>query len=123
MKTIRISEAEWQVMCVVWQRAPVTATQIVDALVKETTWHPRTVRTLVGRLARKGALKATRDGKRYLYEPRLTMDDCVRQESRSFADRVFGGEPALMLLHLVKQTKLSKENIKEFRKALEDKEK
>jgi BlaI family transcriptional regulator, penicillinase repressor len=123
MKTIRISEAEWQVMTVVWQRSPATATEIVDALAKQTNWHPRTVRTLVGRLVRKGALKAAREGKRYLYEPRLTMDECVRQESRSFAVRVFGGEPAVMLLHLVKEAKLSKEDIKELRKVLEEKEK
>jgi BlaI family transcriptional regulator, penicillinase repressor len=123
MKTIRISEAEWQVMTVVWQRSPATATEIVDALAKQTNWHPRTVRTLVGRLVRKGALKAVRGGKRYLYEPRLTMDECVRQESRSFAERVFGGEPAVMLLHLVKEAKLSKEDIKELRKVLEEKEK
>jgi len=123
MKAVRISEAEWQVMSVVWRQSPVAAGDIVEALSQRRGWHSRTIRTLLDRLVKKGALKTAPDGKRFLYEPRLSMEECVRQESQSFLERVFGGEPASMLLHLVKESKLSKEEIKELKRLLAEKEK
>jgi BlaI family penicillinase repressor len=123
VKPIRISESEWLVMCQVWEKAPVAAGQIVEALSKPAGWHPRTIRTLLDRLVKKRALKTTADGKRYLYSPLLSMEECVRRESRSFLDRVFGGEPAPMLLHLVKESKLSAGEIKELKRLLTEKEK
>ena len=123
MKPIRISESEWLVMSRVWEKAPVAAGEIVEALSKRTAWHPRTIRTLLDRLVRKRALKTTVDGKRYLYAPLLSMEECVRRESRSFLERVFGGEPAPMLLHLVKESKLSSSEIRELKRLLTEKEK
>lgn len=123
MKPIRISESEWLVMSRVWAEAPVAAADIVAALSQRTGWHPRTIRTLLDRLVKKRALKTTLDGKRYLYEPLMSMEECVRRESRSFLDRVFGGEPAPMLLHLVRESKLSASEIKELKRLLSEKEK
>jgi len=123
MKIVRISEAEWQVMSEVWRRSPTATGDIVEALSQRRGWHSRTIRTLLDRLVKKGALKTTLEGKRFLYEPRLSMDACVRQESQSFLERVFGGEPASMLLHLVKESKLSKDEIKELKRLLAEKEK
>jgi len=61
-------------------------------------------------------------GTRYLYRPKLRLEDCVRHESRSFLDRVFGGEPAAMLIQLVKQTNLAPDEIAELRRILKEKE-
>ena len=110
-------------MNVVWARAPISASEIVQALSSQKGWHSRTIRTLLDRLVKKGALKATPEGKRYLYEPRVAMADSVRQESESFLERVFGGEPAAMLLHLVGQAKLSREEIRKLKSILSEKEK
>ncbi len=122
-KSVRISESEWLVMSMVWDRSPIAAAEIVEALSRRTGWHARTIRTLLDRLVKKGALSATLDGKRYLYGPLLSMEACVRQESRSFLRRVFGGEPAPMILYLVKESKLSHEEIKELKRLLTEKEK
>jgi BlaI family penicillinase repressor len=123
MKAVRISESEWRVMNMVWDRPSVAASDIVEALSERTGWHSRTIRTLLDRLVKKGALKATLDGKRYLYEPLLSMEACVRQESRSFLQRVFDGEPAPLILYLVKESRLSNEEIKELKRLLAQKEK
>jgi BlaI family penicillinase repressor len=123
MKSIRISESEWQIMAVVWERHPVAAAEVVEKVAQQKGWHSRTIRTLLDRLARKGALKITPEGKRYLYDPLIGLEECVRSESRSFIDRVFGGQPASMLLHLVKETKLSREEIRKLQKVLSEKEK
>ena len=123
MRSIKISEAEWQVMNVVWAKAPVSASEVVAVLSEEKQWHPRTIRTLLDRLVKKKALKATPEGKRNLYEPLITMEEGVRQESQSFLQRVFAGEPAEMLLHLVGEAELSKADIKKLRAILAEKEK
>jgi BlaI family transcriptional regulator, penicillinase repressor len=120
---IKISQAEWEVMTVAWKKSPVAASEIVEQLARKNDWHPRTIRTLLGRLVGKGALRAALDGKRYLYEPRVTMEECVHHESRSFVERVFGGAPASMLLNLVKHAELTPEEIKQLRKILSEKEK
>ena len=122
-KVVRISESEWQVMSMAWERSPIAASDIVEALARRTGWHTRTIRTLIDRLVKKGALKSALYGNRYLYEPVLSMEACVRQESRSFLQRVFSGNPASMILYLVKESKLSNEEIKELKRLLTQKEK
>lgn len=122
-RAISISESEWEVMTLVWSESPLPAADIVDRLTRRRGWAARTIRTLLDRLVAKGALTYELDGKRYLYRPALPMADCIRQESRSFLDRVFGGKPAAMLLHLVKETPLSADEIADLRRLLKEKEK
>lgn len=118
-----ISEAEWEVMSVVWNTSPIAASEIVEQLEAKRGWRSRTTRTLLDRLVRKGALTFEVDGKRYLYRPRISMEKCLRKESRTFAQRVFGGEPVSMLIHLVKNTKLSPAEIQKLKDILAEKEK
>ena len=123
MSSLKISESEWQVMTVLWARFPLPASDIVAELSRRQGWHSRTTRTLLARLVRKRALKIIPDGKRYLYSPIISMRESVRQESQSFLERVFGGQPAAMLLHLVGEAKLSKEDIRKLKAILAEKEK
>ena len=122
-RAIRITEAEWEVMDVVWSRSPVAASVIVAALERKRQWTLATVRTLLRRLVRKGAVERQSEGKRYLYSPRISKEECVRQESDSFLDRVLGRAPALTLLHLVSKADLSNQDIQELRRILREKEK
>ncbi|MEA2709480.1 MAG: BlaI family transcriptional regulator, penicillinase repressor [Phycisphaerales bacterium] len=121
MKIPRISDAEWQVMDVLWQRSPLTANEVVDELARNTDWEPATIKTMLNRLVKKGALKFKAEGKRYLYAPAVTRDACVRTEGRSFLDRVFGGAAGPLIAHFVEDAKLSKDEIAELRRLLERK--
>jgi BlaI family transcriptional regulator, penicillinase repressor len=122
-KLPRISEGEWLVMEAVWAgAAPVTASEIVDGLSGRTGWNPRTIKTMLNRLVKKGALRFEADGKRYLYRPAVKRDACVRGESRSFLRRVFGGHVAPMLAHFVEDAKLTPEQVRELRKLLDGKD-
>ncbi len=119
MKTFaKISDAEREVMMLIWEEGAQPIIAIIDALSAKQDWAPRTIRTLVERLVKKGVLEAESDGKRTLYSAKVTMQACVKQESRSFMDRVFGGEPAAMLVHLVKNSKLSAAEIQELKDIL-----
>jgi BlaI family penicillinase repressor len=122
MKTIRISDAEWEVMDLLWERSPRATGEIVELLGAQSGWKPRTIRTLLERLAQKGALKVLEDGRRE-FVPAVSRQACVRQESRSFVQKVFRGEPASFLLHLIKETKLSREEIDQLKQLLSEKEK
>ena len=124
-KSPAISEAEWDVMQVAWAAGPepVTANEVVDKLAGRKGWNPKTVRTLLNRLMNKGALAVEAQGKRYLYRPAVTREECVRQESRSFLSRVFGGAAGAMLVHFVNETPLTAEEIAQLRKVLARKEK
>jgi BlaI family penicillinase repressor len=121
--SFRITQAEWDVMEVVWDRAPVPASTIVEALEAKRRWTLTTVRTLLRRLVDKGALHQAPDGKRFLYSARVSRADCVRQESDSFLDRVLGRAPAATLLHLVRRADLTQDDIEQLRRILNEKEK
>ncbi len=119
----RISDAEWEVMRVIWERSPITANEVVTKLSETSDWNHRTIRTMLNRLVKKGALSVEHRGKTYLYRAAVARSVCVRKETMSFVDRVLGGAVSPMLISFVKNTKLSPDEIAELRKALEDKEK
>ena len=116
-----ISEAEWDVMKVVWDHEPVAASDVADRLAAERDWHPQTVKTMLTRLVGKGALAYKAEGKRYLYRSRISRDACVRSESRSFLSRVFGGAVAPAVVHLLEQSdlNLTPQEIEQLRQILE----
>ena len=117
-----ISDAEWDVMNVVWSAGgPVTAGEVVDRLAPLKSWNPRTIKTLLNRLLKKGALAAEAEGKRYLYRARVSREQCVRAETRSFLSRVFAGAAGPMLAHFVSQVDLSPAEVEELRRLLDEK--
>ncbi|WP_233841368.1 BlaI/MecI/CopY family transcriptional regulator [Dyella sp. 2HG41-7] len=116
---IAISDAESRVMEALWQQAPLTSEQIVAAIQSSSDWHEKTIRTLLNRLLGKGAVEATRDGRRYLYQPLLTRAQWQSQESHSLLDRVFGGRVAPLLAHFSQHEKLSAKDVAELRKMLD----
>lgn len=120
--SIRITNAEWEVMTVVWEQAPVPAATVAEALAKKQQWALATVRTLLRRLVNKRALDQQLEGKRYVYSPRVSVEECVLRESESFLDRVLGRVPLATVLQLVEAAELSKEDIQELRRILREKE-
>ena len=114
-----ISEAESRVMAELWRASPQSSEDIAVVLRKSTGWHENTVRTLLNRLARKGAINSRREGRRYLYAPVLTREEWQAQESRSLLDRVFGGRVAPLLAHFSRSEKLSAKDVAELRRLIE----
>jgi BlaI family penicillinase repressor len=119
---VAISDAEWQVMNVVWRVQPVEAQRVVAELAEANQWSAATVKTMLHRLVKKQALAFEQDGKRYLYRATVRRSECVRQASRSFLERVFGGSAAPALMHLVKTSKLTDEEVAELRRLLDHKD-
>jgi len=119
--TPNISAAEWEVMKICWLKsAPCTANEIVKALEQSTNWKPNTIKTLIGRLVKKGALGFKEVGRVYIYNPLVTEQDCIQAESKSFLTRVFGGALKPMLVTFIQEEKLSQEDIEELKQLLEE---
>jgi len=115
-----ITEAEWVVMRVLWESAPMTANGVVAALAGQSEWKPKTVHTLLRRLTDKGALAYEKSGREFVFTPQVEASDCQMAEGRSFLDRVFGGpQLAPMLAAFVKQEALTAREIEELKRILD----
>ena len=122
MSQVSISDAEWQVMNVIWDGQPLTAQEIVASLSAQTDWAPATIKTMLHRLVKKEVLTFEQQGNRYVYRSRVKRSACVKQASRAFLDRVFESEPGPLLAHFMQHTKLSAQDIAELRRILDEKE-
>ena len=119
-KVPRISDAEWSVMKVLWTRSPLTANEVVDVLAPTTTWKPKTIKTLLNRLVKKRALGYEKKGRAYDYYPLVDEAACVKAASRSFLKRVYGGALRPMLAGLLEDADLSREEIDELKRILDE---
>ena len=117
-----ISDAELVVMKVVWNQSPVTANQVVSALESTTDWKPRTIQTLLSRLARKRALAFEKRGREYVFRPLIKAGDFVHAASRSFLRQLFDGEIAPFLACFLERENLTREEMKELRRILDAKQ-
>ncbi len=116
-----ISDAESLVMDVLWRGRPgMPAEEVIAALVSEQRWQEATVKTLLNRLLKKGAISASKDGRRYLYSAVLKREQWVSSESGGMLDRLFGGRVAPLVAHFGKHRKLSATDIAELKKLVEE---
>jgi BlaI family penicillinase repressor len=120
-RTPRISDAEWQVMKVLWAKSPASANDVIAALDGRCDWSHKTIRTLLARLVAKKAVAYRKDGRTYLYRPLVQERECVRVESRSFLQRVYGGAFQSMLAAFLEDDELSVDQIADLKRLLDEK--
>ena len=118
MNTPRISDAEWEVMKIIWQEAPCTAATVVSALAPSRNWSVGTIKTLLNRLHSKGALRFEKAGKAYVYSPNVDQERVRAAEADSFIDRVFDGAFSPMIAHFANAKRLSEADLEELEKIL-----
>ncbi len=115
----QISEAEAVVMDVLWQRAPLSADEVIAALATR-DWAEATIKTLLNRLLTKGAIAAERDGRRFLYTPLLQRHAWVAGQSDAFIGRMFDGRVAPLVAHFSQRGQLSADDIAELRRLVQE---
>ncbi len=111
---VKLSEAEWKVMNLLWQAAPQTMMQITNHFKETTRWTKHTVMTFLRRMEEKGAVRHEEGGRAKLYYPNIRQEEAVLQETEEFLDKVFGGRMGLLLNTMVEKKALSKEEISEM---------
>lgn len=118
--SVSISEAESVVMEVLWLTSPIATEEVMAALEPRGKWQESTVKTLLNRLLKKGAISARKDGRRYLYSPVLKRKQWVSSESIGFLNRLFGGRVAPLVAHFSQQRKLSKNDIADLKRLIQE---
>lgn len=113
-----ISDAESRVLEVLWRDGPSTSERVIAALAEE-NWEVSTIKTLLARLVKKRAIRASKEGRRYIYSAVLTREQWVTTESEGLLGRLFGGRVAPLVQHFSEHRKLSKSDIAELRRLIE----
>ena len=98
---MKLTDAEWKVMSVVWEQPPTSARTVLDAVGDDTGWAYTTVKTLLDRLVEKGALTATIERNTSRYSPSITRKAARRSAVRGLVDRAFEGGFAPLVLQIV----------------------
>lgn len=118
-----ISDAEWKVMKVLWDKSPLTSTEIINYLKDGTNWSPKTIHTLISRLVKKEVVAVNKDFPINKYFPLVTEEECRKVETKSFIQKVYDGSLHLLIKNFIKYEKLTSEEIKELRRILDEKSK
>lgn len=114
----QISEAEFEVMKIVWKYAPISTNEITEKLTQTKSWSPKTIQTLIKRLVNKGALSYEKQSRVFIYTPLVRESEYISQESSSFLKRFYNGDITAMLSAYIENDKLSESEIDNLRSIL-----
>ena len=116
-----ISEAEFEVMKIVWKFAPINTNEITEQLLRTTSWSAKTIQTLIKRLVTKGALTYEKQGRVFVYTPLVEENEYVSQQSNSFLNRFYDGDFSAMLSAYLENNQLSETELNHLRSLLSKK--
>lgn len=118
----QISEAEFEVMKIVWKYAPISTNEITEKLLQTTSWNPKTIQTLIKRLVTKGALTYEKQSRMFVYTPLVKENEYLRQESTSFLNRYYDGDLTAMVSAYLENDNLSESELDTLRTLLSQKQ-
>ena len=121
-KLPQISEAEFEVMKVIWKYAPISTNEITEKLLQTTNWSPKTIQTLIKRLVTKGALTYEKQSRMFIYTPVVKESEYTGQESSSFLNRYYDGDITAMVSAYIENDKLSESELDTLRMLLSQKQ-
>ena len=115
----RISDSEWLILRCLWKKSPLGIGEIQDML-RDTGWSGNMIRALVVRLLDKGAIRAETGQRYYRYSPVASQEECVRQETESFVDRVFEGSAVKLFAAFAGSGRLTKKDLGEIKAMMQE---
>ncbi|HIA47766.1 MAG TPA: BlaI/MecI/CopY family transcriptional regulator [Candidatus Hydrogenedentes bacterium] len=120
MGSKQLSPTEWDIMRVLWDAEKATVNEMAVHLADSKSWHPKTIRTMLSRLEKKGIIKRNSEDSVYTYTPLIAKEECVGQASDQFINRVFDGALAPMAAHFVQQRSLTPDERAELKRILDE---
>lgn len=112
---VKISDSEWLIMQVIWNKSPLYMGDIVSAL-SYTPWRRTTIQTMVARLVTKNVIATNRTGYAFLYYPIISKEAAVSMYTKSFVDRVYNGNAAGLVTMIAESDMLKPEDKKKLKK-------
>jgi predicted transcriptional regulator len=116
-----LTDQELEIMKIVWERDSATVRDVYEEMLKHRKIAYTTVMTMMGILEQKGHLKKSAEERAYVYTPAQPQREVVGNMVRDFVKRVFNGSAKPLLVHLVENQKLSKEELDEVHRLLQGK--
>ncbi len=116
---VSISDAESRVLEVLWREGPSTSERVIAALAQE-DWEVSTIKTLLARLVKKRAIRPRKEGRRFVYSAALAREQWITTESEGLLGRLFGGRVAPLVQHFSQHRKLSKADVAELKRLIEE---
>ncbi|KRG11915.1 BlaI/MecI/CopY family transcriptional regulator [Lederbergia galactosidilytica] len=118
-----ISEAEYEVMKIVWKYEPISTPEVVEKVMEIIDWKPNTIQTMLARLVKKKVLKTEKDGRVFVYTSLVQQSEYVEQKSKLFLKQFFNGALNSMVLNFIENDQLSREDLAELREILSERDK
>lgn len=114
----QISEAEYEVMKVLWKHAPINTNEVTDMLTKTIGWNPKTVHTLLKRLAQKGAITYQKEGRVFVYTPVVKEEEYLNKANDHFLNQFYNGKISSMVTNYMNSDHMEPDELNELRRLL-----
>lgn len=108
---IKISDSEWEVMRVIWTQGATTAQEIIDILGQTMDWKPATIKTLLGRLVKKAAVRTEQSGKKYIYFPAISEEETVKSATENLFSHICAKRIGETIAELVATAELTETDV------------
>lgn len=116
----KISDAEYEVMKIIWAYAPINTNDVTKKLSATSSWSPKTIHTLLNRLVKKKAITYNKDSRVFVYTPLISQEEYLDHKSRIFLNQYFNGSLLTLMNNYIHNKKLSDEQLSDLRKLLDD---
>lgn len=122
MTNVNLSDGEWKIMNILWERERATITELTAALQEETGWDKHIIITMLNRMVKKGAVSFQVNGRAKQFYPLLLRNEVSLRETKGFLNKVYRGSIGMMVNAMVEDKALSPKDIEELYKILEQAE-
>jgi len=119
----QISDAEFEVMNVIWKYAPINTNDIIQQISREKSWNPKTIQTMIFRLEKKGVLTHEKEGRIFVYSPLIQKESYLEIAKNTFINRFFDGAFNQMVVNYLSKHELTDKDIDDLQKILDKKRK
>lgn len=120
-KLPQISQAEYEIMKIIWKTHPISTNEVCDQIPKEHNWSSKTVHTLLSRLVSKQVISYEKRGRMYYYTPSISQESYLAQENHIFLKRFYNGNAAPLLSSLLSGTEISSEDLEDMYNLIQQK--
>lgn len=117
----QISDAEFEVMNIIWKYAPINTNDIVEQLSKNKSWNPKTIQTMLFRLEKKGVITHEKESRVFVYSPLIEKDAYLERERDTFINRFFDGALNQMVVSYLNKNELTSKEIEDLQAILDKK--
>lgn len=116
-----VSDAEWQVMKIIWMQGEQTSTDLIRVLAERFDWSKSTVQTLLSRLVEKECLTRKKEGKSFVYSALLTLDQSRDLLVQDIKDKVCSRRIRNLLADLIVECEFTQTDLEDLEAVISEK--